>query len=381
MSVLFQRIEFGGVMSWNTQTNCRASEKTDVEKNFVPISYHLSSQVSPFDRDKHLRQILSLANLLFSTKPQHFCHHSFWTFWSAFHQLDDVGMSTFLQTDNRSWSCRTSILEGAILHKMSYCKFFWGNPCEAIETFYHWGSCLREVGFSMIFALSCTKEFGDGFDGQLFPRLFKSWRKLQLSPFTHCPLVSHCQQSPRILYTLFCSMILDHGVFLKISISVPKIISNFLFDTSLHHSFQSVKIRSWLLLMSLQVVQFQYGLRFLRLVFFISTILPRCHHAGSSSQTTIFRPLKIENKNIIIAWNDSEWVGIVFDRIMAPCDPKVILDQVSNLSAAKENGLASGPLVPPDWLVFWSGNYGWFCSVLKQSLHQVLQKFGIVIPV
>ena len=40
-------------------------------------------------------------------------------------------------------------------------------------------------------------------------------------------------------------LILDHGVLLKISISVPKIlISNFLLDTSLHHSFQSVIIRS-----------------------------------------------------------------------------------------------------------------------------------------
>ena len=45
----------------------------------------------------------------------------------------------------------------------------------------------------------CMKEFGDGFDGELFPRLSMSWRKLQLFPFTHCPLVSHCQQSPRIL--------------------------------------------------------------------------------------------------------------------------------------------------------------------------------------
>ena len=40
-------------------------------------------------------------------------------------------------------------------------------------------------------SLCCMKEFGDGL----------SWRKLQLSPFTHCPLVSHCQQSPRILCT------------------------------------------------------------------------------------------------------------------------------------------------------------------------------------
>ena len=45
--------------------------------------------------------------------------------------------------------------------------------------------------------------------------------------------------------TLFCSLILDHGVLLKISISVPKIlISKILLDTSFHHSFQSVIIRS-----------------------------------------------------------------------------------------------------------------------------------------
>ena len=80
--------------------------------------------------------------------------------------------------------------------------------------------------------LCCMKEFGDGFDDATFPRFFISWRKLQLSPFTH-------------FVHAFCSLILDHGVLLKISISVPKIIiSNFLLDTSLHHSFQSVTIRS-----------------------------------------------------------------------------------------------------------------------------------------
>ena len=43
------------------------------------------------------------------------------------------------------------------------------------------------------------------------------------------------------LYTLFCSLILDHGVLLKISNYVPKIlISNFLLDTFLHHSFKFV---------------------------------------------------------------------------------------------------------------------------------------------
>ena len=55
--------------------------------------------------------------------------------------------------------------------------------------------------------------------------------------------------SKNSLYTLFCSLILDHGVLLIISISGPKIlISNILLGTSFHH-----------------VVQFQYGLEFFRL--------------------------------------------------------------------------------------------------------------------
>ena len=72
--------------------------------------------------------------------------------------------------------------------------------------------------------------------------------------------------SPRIpLYTLFCPWNLDHGVSLIISISGAKIhISYVLLDTSLHHSFQPVIIRSYFLQMNLQVVQFQYGLEFLR---------------------------------------------------------------------------------------------------------------------
>ena len=65
-------------------------------------------------------------------------------------------MSTFPQTDNHSWSCRTSILEGVIFHKKNCCKFLQGNPCKNIETFYHWGFCLWDFGFSMIFADSAA---------------------------------------------------------------------------------------------------------------------------------------------------------------------------------------------------------------------------------
>ena len=65
------------------------------------------------------------------------------------------------------------------------------------------------------------------------------------------------------LSTLFCPLILDYGVPFIISVSGFKIlISSVLLDTSFHHSFQSVIIRSSFLLMKLQVIQFQYGLEF-----------------------------------------------------------------------------------------------------------------------
>ena len=133
------------------------------------------------------------------------------------------------------------------LFTVKWCKFLQGNPCRAIETFYHWDSFLWDFGFSMNFAsFCCMKEFGDGFGCVIFARLFISWRKLQLSPLEHCPLDSHCQPSPRILCTRsFVPWILDHGVSFIIFVSGFKIlISYVLIDTSLHHRFQSVIIRS-----------------------------------------------------------------------------------------------------------------------------------------
>ena len=113
----------------------------------------------------------------------------------------------------------------------------------------------------------CVEEVGEGFGCVDFARLFMSCRKLQLSPLGHCPLDSHCQQSPRILCThCFVSWILDHDVSFKISVSGFQIlISYVLLDTSFYHCLQSVIIRSYFLVMNLQVIQFQCGLEFLRL--------------------------------------------------------------------------------------------------------------------
>ena len=40
------------------------------------------------------------------------------------------------------------------------------------------------------------------------------------------------------------------------------------------------------------------------------------------------------------------------------------------------NGPLLGLFVPPDWPIFWSENYGWFCSVLEQSSHRILQNLA-----
>ena len=47
---------------------------------------------------------------------------------------------------------------------------------------------------------------------------------------------------------------------------------------------------------------------------------------------------------IVISRNNSEQVGVVFDRIMGSSDPEVIVDQVGNLSASKETALFLGLL-------------------------------------
>ena len=129
---------------------------------------------------------------------------------------------------------------------------------------------------------------------QLFPRLLISWRRLQLFPLGHCPLDSHCQRSPRILRpTLFCPMILDHGVLLKISISGAHIL-NFVYlaryfflplSSICYNQVQpssdgfpgrTIAIRSWV---------------YQTLVFLICTILARYRQVESLSLLIKFRPV------------------------------------------------------------------------------------------
>ena len=139
---------------------------------------------------------------------------------------------------------------------------------KAIETFLSLG--LFPLGLLVLDAflsVCCMKEFGDGFGCVIFPRLLISCRKLPIVSFHTLPVGFPLPTiSKNSLYTLFCPLILDNGVSFMISISGPKVpISYILIDTSFHHRFQYVIIKSYVLLMNLQVIQFQYGLKFLRL--------------------------------------------------------------------------------------------------------------------
>ena len=112
MSELFRKIDedFGGSISWNTQPNCRV-----------------------FDE-------------LYTTGL---------TFYGTAHA------STFHQICIHSPTCRTSILEGATFHKMSSCKFLWGNPCKPSI---HSTTGTSSLGLRVLDAFRsfcCMKEFGD----------------------------------------------------------------------------------------------------------------------------------------------------------------------------------------------------------------------------
>ena len=107
---LFRKIDedFGGSISWNTQPNCRV---------FFNVATAL---LSPF-----FYFLLGCSPIWRCTK-EHFSRICI----------------LFL-------TCRTSTPEDAIFHRMELCKFFWGNPCSAVEPFSHLGFCLWDFWFSM----------------------------------------------------------------------------------------------------------------------------------------------------------------------------------------------------------------------------------------
>ena len=96
-------VDFGGSISWHTQPNCR-------------VFFNMATALlSPF---------------------------FFLNFCWAVRQPGGVHKSTFPQICIHFLTCRTSTPEEATFHKMEWCKFLWGNPCTAVEPFFHLGFCL-----------------------------------------------------------------------------------------------------------------------------------------------------------------------------------------------------------------------------------------------
>ena len=79
-----------------------------------------------------------------------------WDLCLAVRQPDDLHTSTFFPICIHFRTCGTSILEDATFHRMNWYKFLYGNPCRAIETFFHSDSCLSDFWFSTHFSHSAA---------------------------------------------------------------------------------------------------------------------------------------------------------------------------------------------------------------------------------
>ena len=129
----------------------------------------------------------------------------------------------FPKTSNHSWSCRTSILEGATFHKMSYCKFFkaiLAKPSRDPTT----GTSSSGTSGSRCFSLILLHE-----------RIRRRIRLCHLATLKNIvaetAIVSFRTLpvgfllptvSKNSLSTLFCPLIIDHSACFKISISCER---------------------------------------------------------------------------------------------------------------------------------------------------------------
>ena len=113
MSVPFRRIDFGGVMSWNTQPNCRASDHWRFDE-FRPNFFHLLSS-SP-DRSGH-----------WSVRSPHPCEAPFFTINTTLLSLFDwdlfVGCSSTWRSANEHFFSKPTTTLG--LEE----RAFWRVPC------------------------------------------------------------------------------------------------------------------------------------------------------------------------------------------------------------------------------------------------------------
>ena len=165
---------------------------------------------------------------------------------------------------------------------------------------------LRLLVIDAFFPFCRVEDLGEGFGCVVFARLLISWRKLQFSPFEHCLLAFHCQQSPRLLcLRCFVPDSWQRRLFQNFHFwsqnSYFEFLARYFFSplsaicdnqvqlSSDESPYCTIPIRSW-------VSQ--------TLVFFC-TSFPRCHQMGFSSLILKnFVPFWIEFLNIIISKNN-----------------------------------------------------------------------------
>ena len=166
-------------------------------------------RVSPFYRIAHAS----------STWPLHFCHHSFWTFRRLFINLAMRIRALFLKS-----ATTLGLVKQA----------FWRMPL-----FTEWiGACSFEVILAGPSRLSIPGTFASGTSGSRWLSLIllheRIRNRIRLCQFctTETAIVSFRTRpvgfslptiSQSSLSTLFCPLILDHGVSFIISVSDPKI--------------------------------------------------------------------------------------------------------------------------------------------------------------
>ena len=239
MSELFRKIDedFGGSISWKTQPNCRVFDELHTTGPWR--SWLVSRKTAGFSVLLYGSCFFSMATALLSP-----------FFWDLFLDCSSTWRCTYEHFSPKS-ATTLRLVEQA----------FWWMPL-----FTEWiGASSFEVILAWQSKLSTTGTLSSGTLGSRRISLIllheRTRRRLRLCHF--CTLIDIVTETATVsfttlpvgfplptiskssLSTLFCSLILDHGIPFIISVSGPKVpVSNVLLDTSLDHSFQSVIIRS-----------------------------------------------------------------------------------------------------------------------------------------
>ena len=129
MSELFRKIDFGGFMSWKTQPNCRAFDDrrptgacfnswqvSRLTSGLPGLSWLLSRLTTGCHTLSRRSFFSNMATALLSSFFLDLLLDCSSTWRCACEHF-------FPKSANHSWSCRTSILEGATFHRMNWCKF------------------------------------------------------------------------------------------------------------------------------------------------------------------------------------------------------------------------------------------------------------------